>query len=67
MLFGSVTVVVDGPVETGGLVVFGSTECETGACGSSGPQVRSYGAFGSVEVVTRAQYDAEQAEDGRPD
>ena len=61
VLFGSMTVVVpDGaPVDSGGLVVFGSTDCDT-ACSGNGPRVRSYGAFGSVEVVTQSEYDAQR-------
>lgn len=57
MLFGSYEVVVpDGArVDTGGLVVFGSTSCDA-ACtpGATGPaiSVHATGAFGSVEVVT---------------
>ncbi len=60
VLFGSVTVVVpdDAQVDTGGLVVFGSVDCED-ACDSTGDgrriDVRSYGGFGSVEVVTEAE------------
>lgn len=68
VLFGSVTVVVpDGrQVDSGGLVVFGSTDCDT-ACSGNGPRVRSYGAFGSVEVVTQSEYDAQRAGDGADD
>ena len=60
VLFGSVTVVVpdDAQVDTGGLVVFGSVDCEA-ACDSTGEgrriDVRSYGGFGSVEVVTEVE------------
>jgi hypothetical protein len=60
VLFGSVTVVVpdDARVSTSGTVVFGSVECRQ-ACDpqQSGEVVdlRSWGAFGSVEVMTRAE------------
>ncbi len=66
VLFGSVTVVVpDGTtVDSGGLVVFGSRDCET-ACSGSGPRVRSWGAFGSVEVLTQSEHRAEAARDGQ--
>ena len=59
VLFGSVTVVVpDGTrVDSGGMVVFGSRECDT-ACGGTGPRIRSWGAFGSVEVVTQSEHRA---------
>lgn len=66
-LFGSTTVVVpdDAQVDTGGFLLFGSTDCEA-ACGTSdGPvvDVRTFGAFGSVEVVTRSEYAAEARAD----
>ena len=60
VLFGSVRVVVpdDARVDTGGLVVFGSVDCEA-ACDGSGQGARidvsSYGGFGSVEVVTETE------------
>jgi len=65
VLFGSVQVVVpDGArVDTGGLVVFGSTDCED-ACNGSGEgpviDLRALGGFGSVEILTESEY-----EDGR--
>lgn len=61
VLFGSVTVVVpdDAQVSTGGLVVFGSVEC-TAACDPEESQraveVRSWGGFGSVEVITSSDF-----------
>ena len=60
LLFGSVKVVVpDGAeVQLGGLVVFGSTECDKACDGQGTGQVvrlRSVGGFGSVEVVTQAE------------
>jgi len=75
--FGSVTVVVpDGvAVREGGLVLFGSSDCE--ACGDDAQPdadtvvVCSYGAFGSVNVLTQRQFerrqDQERAEDARED
>jgi hypothetical protein len=60
VLFGSVELVVpdDARVSTSGTVVFGSVECRQ-ACDpqQSGEVVdlRSWGAFGSVEVMTRAE------------
>ena len=64
LLFGSVQVVVpDGVrVETTGLLVFGSTDCAT-ACSGSGERVvtvRRIGGFGSVEVVTQSEYEADR-------
>ena len=66
-LFGSTTVVVpDGrQVDPGGFLPFGSTSCDA-ACGATeGPvvDVRTFGGFGSVEIVTQEEYDAERAED----
>ena len=59
-IFGSVRVVVpdDVQVDTGGLVLFGSTSCEA-AC-EGGPDqtvidLRSIGAFSSVEVLTESE------------
>ena len=65
LLFGSVQVVVpDGAeVETSGLVVFGSTSCEQACDGDGSGQVvrlRAIGGFGSVEVVTQTEYEADQ-------
>ena len=65
VLFGSVQVVVDAPVDSSGFVLFGSSGCEAAACAPTGPRVRTWGAFGSVEIVTRAEYEAER--DGRDD
>ena len=60
VLFGSVQVVVpDGSrVDTGGLVVFGSTSCVQ-ACLGDGPvvELRSLGGFGSVQVLTQSEFD----------
>ena len=72
LLFGSVKVVVpdDAEVQIGGLVVFGSTECDD-ACDGPGTgqvvRVRAVGGFGSVEVVTQSE-DADRpgAGAGRP-
>ena len=66
-LFGSTTVVVpdDVQVDTSGFIVFGSTDCEQACAGSTGPtvEVRTFGGFGSVEVVTQSEYAADQEED----
>lgn len=66
-LFGSVTVVVpDGSqVDTSGLMPFGSTDCQACATQADGPvvDVRTFGGFGSVEVVTASQYAADEADD----
>ena len=75
LLFGSATVVVpdDAQVNTGGLVVFGSTECSRAACGPRADPVvdevtvRTGGAFGSVEVLTASEYEAELAEEAAED
>jgi hypothetical protein len=61
-LFGRTTVVVpDGvPVTTSGLMIFGSTDCGA-ACATAGTatvppvDIRARGAFGKVEIVTRAE------------
>ena len=72
VLFGSVTVVVpdDAQVDTSGLVVFGSVDCED-ACNGTGTgdviDVRTIGAFGSVEVVTQSERAEEERDDGRED
>lgn len=60
VLFGSVQVVVpdDAQVDTGGLVVFGSVNCERACTGAgTGPRVEvvARGGFGSVEVVTASE------------
>jgi len=72
-MFGSTTVIVpdDVQVDTGGVMVFGSTDCEA-ACGphadSKGTiEIRNFGAFGSVEVLTQSEYDAQQAADAADD
>lgn len=68
MLFGSHRVVVpdDARVSTGGLIVFGSTECDD-ACapGNTGPVIslETTGAFGSVQVLTESEA-AEEGDDG---
>ena len=72
VLFGSVKVVIpDGEVaQVGGRVVFGSSEDDTHAGAPAGaPVVRVHaaGGFGSVEVMTEAQYTADQADDGDDD
>jgi hypothetical protein len=70
-LFGNVTVVVpEGHrVDTGGFALFGNTEREGSFPTGEGPvvSVRSYGAFGNVEVVTQEEWDREQAEDAAED
>ena len=66
-LFGSTTVVVpDGrQVNPGGFMLFGSTDCQDACSVSEGPvvNVRTFGGFGSVEIVTQDEYDAERRED----
>ena len=63
VLFGSITVVVpDGVVvDPGGLVVFGSVECEQ-ACRGDGDVIdlRALGGFGSVEILAEAEYAEER-------
>ncbi|MGI8536467.1 MAG: DUF1707 SHOCT-like domain-containing protein [Mycobacteriales bacterium] len=60
VLFGSVEIIVpdDVEVDTGGLVVFGSTDCQA-ACDGLGAgrvvQVRALGGFGSVEILTQSE------------
>lgn len=72
LLFGSVKVVVpdDAEVQIGGLVVFGSTECDDACDGKgTGPvvRVRGIGGFGSLEVVTQSEMDERPgAGAGRP-
>jgi len=71
VLFGSVEVVVpDGTrVDTSGLVVFGSVDCED-ACNGPGTgeviDVRTLGAFGSVTIRTESEV-AERERDGASD
>jgi hypothetical protein len=64
-LFGDVTVVVpDGSsVDLGGFAPFGDNICRGECADGDGPEVhvRTFGAFGDVEVMTRSQYAAEQA------
>ena len=66
-LWGSTTVIVpDGVrVDPGGFMPFGSTICEDECLTGEGPEVhvRSFGAFGSVEILTQSQYAAEQPRD----
>ena len=66
VLFGSVEVVVpDGTrVDKGGLVLFGSVECED-ACRGSGPviAVRSLGGFGSVTILTQSEAERQNVDD----
>ena len=67
VLFGSIAVVVpdDARVSTGGAVVFGSVDCER-ACDPTGDgevvEVRSWGGFGSVEIITQSQFATEGAD-----
>ena len=68
VLFGSVEVVVpdDARVDTGGVMVFGSTSCEA-ACDGTGTRavtVDASGGFGSVDVVRQGERAARDA-DGR--
>ena len=66
-LFGSTTVVVpDGSrVDTSGIVVFGSTDCEQACASARGTvvEVRRFGAFGSVEIVTESEWQDQQSDD----
>jgi hypothetical protein len=61
MLFGSTTVVVPNgsQVDTSGFMVFGSTSCDD-ACSTEGDgptvNVRRFGGFGSVEIVTQDEW-----------
>ena len=70
-LFGSTTVVVpDGTqIDTGGFMVFGSTDCEDACAGTTGPtvDVRSFGGFGSVEVVTQSEYAEDRSDRDQDD
>ena len=63
-LFGSTTVIVpdDRTVDFGGLLPFGSRECVDECATATGEvvHVRTFGAFGSVEVMTAGQYAEEQ-------
>jgi hypothetical protein len=63
-LFGSTTVVVpdDRTVDFGGILPFGSRTCVDECATQSGDvvHVRTFGGFGSVEVMTESQYAAEQ-------
>ena len=74
VLFGSTTVVVPDDVQTDtrGGVLFGSTDCTQQACSPAAPlaetvQVRVLGGFGSVEVLTEAEYADRQREDDAED
>lgn len=67
VLFGSVTVVVpdNARVSATGWKIFGSTECES-ACSGTGAQevtVDVDGAFGSTDIVTRAEAAADPPDD----
>jgi len=66
-LFGSTTVVVpDGrTVDFGGVFPFGSRECVGECATATGPvvHVRTFGGFGSVEVMTKSQYEQEQRQE----
>lgn len=70
VLFGSVEVVVpdDARVDTRGMVVFGSVDCEQ-ACDPDQEgdvvQVRSWGGFGSVEVLTQSEAEGDDRDRGR--
>jgi hypothetical protein len=68
VMFGSVTVVVPDEVvvNPGGLVVFGSVDCDAACQPQQGARVvdlRALGAFGSVEVLTSEEHQEELAED----
>ena len=66
-LFGSTTVIVpDGSrVDTSGIMVFGSTDCEQACTSGQGEvvEVRRFGAFGSVEIVTESEWEQERRDD----
>ncbi len=66
-LFGSTTVIVpdDRTVDFGGILPFGSRTCDDECATQSGEvvHVRTFGGFGSVEVMTESQYAAEQREE----
>jgi hypothetical protein len=63
-LFGSTTVIVpdDRTVDFGGILPFGSRTCVDECATATGEvvHVRTFGGFGSVEVMTESQYAAEQ-------
>ncbi len=66
VLFGSADIVVpdDARVVVGGTTVFASVDCEA-ACAATGPDtvtVDVSGAFGSVDIVTRSEAAAEDAD-----
>jgi hypothetical protein len=66
-LFGSTTVVVpdDRTVDFGGVLPFGSRTCVDECATSTGEvvHVRTFGGFGSVQVMTESQYAREQQQD----
>lgn len=67
LLFGSAEVVVpdDARVVVGGMVVFGSVDCDA-ACSGTGVHeitVDASGAFGSVDVLTQSEAALENADD----
>ena len=68
-LFGTTTVVVpdDSRIDTSGITVFGSTDCEQACTNAAGTvvEVRRFGGFGSVEILTDAEWADEQSEDER--
>ena len=70
-LFGDITVIVpdDSQVDLGGFSPFGEDVCEAECLEGEGPevQVRTFGAFGDVEVMTQSQYAAEQAREAAED
>lgn len=63
LLFGSITVVVanDVRIDRGGLVVFGSARCNAACASGSGSvvELRAVGGFGSVEIMTQDEYNAQ--------
>jgi Domain of unknown function (DUF1707)/Cell wall-active antibiotics response 4TMS YvqF len=69
-LFGNLTVIVpdDRQVDPSNLALFGNVECEQ-ACSNDGEvlEVRTFGAFGNVEILTQRERAAQLAEERRED
>jgi hypothetical protein len=67
-LFGNLTVIVpnDRQVDPSNIALFGNVECEQ-ACSNDGEvlDVRTFGAFGNVEILTQRERDARLAEEDR--
>jgi hypothetical protein len=66
-LFGSTTVIVpdDSRVATSGIMVFGGTDCEQACTNREGTvvEVRRFGGFGSVEILTEWEWDDERRDE----